>query len=497
MKKDHVKEIMICILVLGFWTFGFVLSAVAAPGNISTIAGGLIPYDVFVDGSGNIYIVDKNNHRISKVDTSGIMTTVAGNGTFGFSGDGGTATSASMSYPEGVFVDGSGNIYIADTENNRIRKVDTSGIISTVAGNGNRGFSGDGGAATSASMWYPVSVFVDGLGNIYIAITINSRIRKVDTSGNINTVAGNGTLEFYGDGRPATRASLRGPSSVFVDGLGNIYIADTINNRIRKVDTSGIISTVAGNGNRGFSGDRGPATRARLYSPSGVFVDGWGIIYIADRLNHRIRKVDTSGIISTVAGNGNRGFSGDGGPAKFARLHRPTSVFVDGLSNIYIADTGNRRIRKVEGFPAPVVPPFNPNSGTELGGTSVTITWNNFQSGSTVTFDGVEATIVVVLSPNTIIARTPSHPAGIVDVIVTNPNGHVNTFKNGFEFIVVPDLVGDFNGDNEVGLSDFVRLLDVFGVTTTPANSIFDLDGNGEIGLFDFVIFLDNFGRPG
>ncbi len=454
------KEILISILLLGFWMFAFVSTVAATPGIISTVAGtdtgGFsgdggaatsaslnFPRGVFVDGSGNIYIADASNHRIRKVNTSGIMSTVTGNGTGGFSGDGGSATTASLNEPYGVFVDGLGNIYIADTGNARIRKVDTSAdTITTVAGNGTFGFSGDVGPATSASLHNPSGVFVDGSGIIYIADRQNQRIRKVDTSGVITTVAGNGTAGFSGDVGPATDASLNEPSGVFVDGSGNIYIADLNNHRIRKVDTSGVITTVAGNGTGGFSGDGGTAISASLSQPLGVFVDGSGVIYIADENNDRIRKVGTSGVITTVAGDGTPGFSGDGGTATDASLNSPSGVFVDGLGNIYITDRLNHRIRKV--VEPPAVTSIDPASGPELGGTPVTIKGSSFQSGATVSFDGITADSVVVASDTVITAVTPAHPADTVDVIVTNPDGQADTLSGGFEFVaVIPLAVND------------------------------------------------------
>ena len=273
------------------------------------------------------------------------IKTVAGNGIPGYSGDGGSAINAGLFYPQGVAVDASGNIFISDYYNNRIRKVSTSGIITTVAGTGTGGYSGDGGLATSANLLLPQGVAVDGSGNIYIADYYNNRIRKVSTSGIITTVAGSGTGGYGGDGGTATSANLNLPQGVAVDASGNIYIADNGNNRVRKVSPSGIISTIAGNGTGGFSGDGSAATSAKLNSPAGVAVDGSGNIYIADYNNNRIRKVNSSGIISTIAGNGTGGFSGDGGASVNAQLFNPRSVALDGMANVYIADYNNSRIR--------------------------------------------------------------------------------------------------------------------------------------------------------
>jgi RHS repeat-associated protein len=312
------------------------------------------PCGVAVDTSGNVYIADTGNNCIRKVDTSGIITTVTGDGTDGYSGDGGLATEAKLRCPRGVAVDGSGNIYIADMNNNRIRKVDTNGIITTVAGDGTDGYSGDGGPAAQAELNWPDDVAVDGSGNLYIADTHNQCIRKVDTSGIITTVAGDGTWwgGYSGDGGPATEAELCGPYGVAVDTSGNLYIAATCNWCIRKVDTNGIITTVAGDGTDGYSGDGGPATEAELSYPYGVAVDTSGNLYIADTYNWCIWKVDTSGIITTVAGDGTKGYSGDGGLATEAKLRCPRGVAVDGSGNIYIADTNNHCIRKVGSFSA-------------------------------------------------------------------------------------------------------------------------------------------------
>jgi len=320
-------------------------------GGPATAASLFLPTGVAVDAAGNLYIADTRNDRIRKATPAGTITTVAGNGQVGYSGDGGPATAASLNYPRGSAVDAAGNLYVADGNNNRIREVSPAGTITTVAGNGVQGFSGDGGPATGASLSGAYGVAVDAAGNLYIADSNNKRIRKVSPSGIISTVAGNGAWVFSGDGGPATSASLYRPSGVAVDAAGNLYIADGGNYRIRKVSPVGIITTVAGNGSEGFSGDGGSATAASLGKPYGVAVDAAGNIYVADTNNGRIRKVSPAGIITTVAGNGALGFSGDGGPATAAWLGLPEAVAVDAAGNLYIADTYNYRIRKVLAAP--------------------------------------------------------------------------------------------------------------------------------------------------
>jgi trimeric autotransporter adhesin len=319
-------------------------------GGQATSAGLYYPYDVTFDVSRNIYIADSYNHRIRLVTKStGIITTVAGDGTAGYKGDGGLATSAGLFYPFGVAVDASGNIYIADTSNYRIRMVTSStGIITTVAGDGTIGYKGDGGPATSAGLYYPYGVTVDASGNIYIADTSNYRIRLVTRStGIITTVAGDGTAGYKGDGGPATSASLFDPWDIAVDASGNIYIADAGNHRVRLVTrSSGIITTVAGDGTVAYYGDGGQATLSGLYSIHGIAVDASGNIYIADyRLIRLVTK--NTGIITTVAGNSNFGYSGDGGPATSASMSSPGGVCVDASGSIYFADSSNSRIRLV------------------------------------------------------------------------------------------------------------------------------------------------------
>ena len=324
---------------------------------------------VAVDGGGNLFIADLFNFRIRKVSPNGIITTAAGNGTRGSSGDGGPATSAQLgNWSGGVAVDGGGNLFIADPGNNRIRKVSPSGIITTVAGNGTQGFSGDDGPAATATLWGPTGVAVDSASNLFIADAGNDRIRKVAPSGIITTVAGGGTLSGpAADGGPATSAQLTRPGGVAVDAAGNLFIVDGFRcygprcyGAIRKVSTGGNITTVAGGGTLlGSSGDGGPATSAHLSWPAGVAVDSAGNLFIADPGanfstggeysddpgDHRIRKVSPSGIITTVAGTGSAGFTGDGGPAAAATLYGPTSLAVDSGGNVYVADAGNAVVR--------------------------------------------------------------------------------------------------------------------------------------------------------
>ena len=306
------------------------------------------PAGVAVDGAGNLYIADASNNGIRKVDSTGTITTIAGTGELGFSGDGGPAVEADLYNPASVAVDSAGNVYISDTDNQRIRKVDSTGTITTIAGTGEVGFSGDGGPAVEAELRNPYGVAVDSAGNVYIADAGNQRIRKVDSTGTITTIAGTGEVGFSGDGGAAVEAELYNPEGVAVDSAGNVYIGDAGNQRIRKVDSTGTITTIAGTGEYGFSGDGGPAAAARLAFPHSVAVDGAGNLYIADTGNRRIRKVDSTGTITTIAGTGEVGFSGDGGPAVEAELRNPYGVAVDSAGNVYIADTRNQRIRKVD-----------------------------------------------------------------------------------------------------------------------------------------------------
>jgi hypothetical protein len=339
----------------------FILPANGQSYTIRTAAGGGIPTSmpatpggggagVAVDRNGNIFYVGSGNTTVWKLDaTTSLLTRIAGNGTPGFSGDGGPATNAQM-IPAGIALDSAGDLYIADAANSRVRRV-SNGIVTTVAGSGSNGFSGDNGPATSAQLGSPLGVATDSAGALYIADPGTNRLRKV-VNGVISTVAGNGASFLGGDAGPATLASLS-PSAVAVDAMGNLFIADISNNRVRKV-TNGVITTIAGSPGSGapgnFGGDGGPATNALLSQPRGLALDSSGNIYIADSGNNRIRKI-TNGIVTTVAGSGATagpgGFGGDNGPATSALLGSPSAVAIGPDGTLYIGDSINARVRKV------------------------------------------------------------------------------------------------------------------------------------------------------
>jgi len=335
------------------------------PANLATLAG---PHAVALDAAGNLYIADGNFIREIAATTNGSMRagsiyTIAGNGSSGLNGDNGPATSATLGQPMGVFVDVNGNVFIADTTNEAIREVAgpnnrslTPGYIYRVAGTGAKAYGGDGGVATNASLATPQSVFVDENGNVVIADMDNHRVRQVAgtnagtmTAGNMYTLAGNGFVAYSGDGGAATGATLNQPYGMAIDGLGNLYIADTFNQVIREVSASdGKISTIAGTGTFGYSGDGGPATQAKLNFPYRVTVDHSGNLFIADASNCVIRRVAAgTGVITTVAGNGICAFNGDNLPATSAALNDPYGLIVDDAGNLYIADSANFRIREV------------------------------------------------------------------------------------------------------------------------------------------------------
>jgi sugar lactone lactonase YvrE len=332
-------------------------SAPAQTPSVSALTVPLVlPSAIVFDSSGNLYFAETGNHVIRKIDTTGNITTIAGTGSQGFSGEPGPATSAALDSPQGLALDAAKNLYIADTHNHRIRKLNlTTGTLTTIAGT-TPGFSGDMASATSAQLNLPTALAVDASNNLYLADTGNHRIRRITaTTGIITTIAGTGTQGFSGDTGPAISAAIDSPTGLALDAAHNLYLADTHNHRIRKITAvTGIITTIAGTGTQGFSGDTAAATSATLTLPHGITLDPAGNLYLADTANHRIRRIDvTTGIITTVAGDGTQAFAGDGGPAIAASLDSPRNPAVSPSTLLTLSDTGNQRIRQLTAAPAP------------------------------------------------------------------------------------------------------------------------------------------------
>jgi sugar lactone lactonase YvrE len=313
------------------------------------------PTQVAVDRRGNLYIADYGNSRIRKIDGHGVITTFAGTGAAGFAGDGGLAIQAKINFPHALTVTANGTVYFTDTKNHRVRQITPTGIITTIAGNGQAGFAGDGGPALQASLNQPEGIAVDARGNLFIAEFNNHIVRKISPEGKITTVAGIGKAGSSNDGGPAINAALNITPAVAVDAAGNLYVCDRENHRVRKVDRRGLITTVAGNGVEAATaniGDGGSATAASLNRPVGLALDRAGNLYIAERNGHRVRKVTPAGIITTIAGTGVAGFNGDHADATNAMLHTPRRLTINQSGRtgdvLYIADTGNHRIRRVK-----------------------------------------------------------------------------------------------------------------------------------------------------
>ena len=323
----------------------------------------ILPSAAAFDTEGNLYFAEAGNHVVRKVTPGGVITTVAGNGVQGFAGDNDPATAAELDSPAGLAVDAAGDFFIADSHNQRVREVTAAtGIISTIAGTGVAGFSGDGGAATAARLDLPTALALDAAGNLYIADTGNHRVRRIAAAtGAISTVAGNGIEGYAGDGGAATAASIDSPNGLALDAVGNLYIADTHNGRVREVSAAtGVISTVAGTGVVGgnaqtFGGDNGAATAAGLALPRGLAVDEAGNLYFADSANHRIRRISTMGVITTAAGQGSEAFTGDNAAAAAASLDSPQSVAISPAGQVTLADSGNQRVRQLDAQTTPEI----------------------------------------------------------------------------------------------------------------------------------------------
>ncbi len=418
-------------------------------GGPATVAQLNRPFGLALDTAGNLYLADGGNARVRMVSPAGTITTVAGNGAVGYSGDGGPATSAQLSYPMGLVVDSLGNLYIADS-GLRIRKVSPDGLISTVAGNGSFGYSGDGGPAIRAQFAIATGLAVDRARNLFILDTENNRVRMVSPDGIITTVAGSGTPGFSGDGGPATSAQLGitsqihgvNPTGLAIDGAGNLYIADVGNVRVRKVSPSGIITTVAGGARTlGYSGDGGPATAAQMDFPEALAADNTGNLYIAE--GGHVRRVSADGIITTIAGNGIGGYSGDGGPAAKAQMAGPHGLASDSRGNVYVADQYNNAVRLVQSISSAIGVSSVTNAASNLSGPIapgeiVVITgsglgptqlipatpgvdglYSTELSGTTVQFNGTPAALIYT-STGQVAAQVPDLvSAGTAQVTVT------------------------------------------------------------------------------
>jgi sugar lactone lactonase YvrE len=434
---------------------GIGITGFAGDGSPATNAQIGAPEGLAIDSSGNLFIAEPGNARIREVTADGIIHTIAGTGTPGFSGDGGSAISAQLNQPYGVAIDPSGNIFISDLNNGRVRKVDPAGNISTVAGSANRGFAGDGGPATSAQMVSPYRVAVDEAGNLLIADGSNQRVRKVTTAGIITTVAGNGTAGFNGDGALATNAQLNAPYAVALDARGNLLVADLNNNRVRTISPSGVITTLAGTGTAGSGGDGGSAANAQLRNPSDVLIDTSGNLFIADSINYRIRKVNPAGVISTIAGSGTLGFSGDNGSATTAQFNRPMGLAVDAAKDVYIADLTNQRIRKIA--PDGTITTIAGNGTAGLSGDGGPATSAQLNNPSGIAIDS---------AGNLFIADTNNHcirkvtPAGVISTVVGSGG------------------VAGFSGDGVQAL--YAQLNSPAGIAVDMAGNLFIADTNNN-----------------
>jgi sugar lactone lactonase YvrE len=502
------------------------VAAVAAPQHvnsqtISTLAGATPlfnePSAVALDTAGNInapntfiYVADTFSHRVYRINSAGSAAVIAGTGVAGSTGDGGLATAAQVSVPAGLAVDAAGNLYVAENLGNRVRKITPAGIISTVAGTGVAGFSGDDGPATAAKLNGPWGLAVDATGNLFIADSDNHRVRRVDTAGVMTTIAGYGFEGYNGDGNFAIFSGLAHPLGVAVDGTGNVWIADTRNDRIRRVSTGGIISTVAGTGVRGFSGDGALALAAQLSLPASIKLDASGNAYVTDSGNYRVRKFADGGSINTVAGNGVYGFSGDGGPPTSAALAFPYDAAVDASGNLYIADTDNNRIRKVTGLTARVARDLNGDAKSDI------LYFDATGAAGVVLMNGVTQTgsgnVLTAGSGWSITHAADFDGDGKADLLIKNTNGQIaillmngETVKSAALLVgtggdYTPVLTGDFNGDGKADIvlkkaDGLVALLLMNGTAVSSAGLLLsagspwsvthtgDFDGDGKSDL--------------
>ena len=407
----------------------------------------LLPSAIVFDAQGNLYFADTGNHIIREYSVAGVLTTFAGSGVQGYSGDNGPAKAAELDSPQGLALDAAGNLYIADSHNHRIREVATGGTITTFAGTGVAGFSGDNGQASAAQFDLPTALAFDSAGNLYVADTNNHRIRRIAaTTAVVTTIAGNGMEAFAGDNGLATAASIDSPNGLAIDPAGNLYIADTHNGRVREVSAATrMISTVAGvgfaSGNvQGFGGDGGAATAAGMALPRGLILDAAGNLYVADSANQRIRRISTSGTITTVAGQGTEAFAGDNAPAAAASLDTPRAVAISPAGLLTLADTENQRIRQLDALPAPGPDihtiPWSVGTAPETlsvsgpsqtaygsGSLSATFTSGALATGS-VTFQDTTGGTVIPLGTATLVANGTGVEAAFFSIAGLSAGAH-------------------------------------------------------------------------
>lgn len=485
--NNYLYLVYSIVLLVGGWlpcraqiisTFaGNGVAGYSGDGGLATAAQIDSPTCLATDRAGNVYINDQFNHSVRRVSPSGVITTVAGNGAFGYSGDGIAATAASMALNWGIATDATGNLYITDQTYHRVRMVNASGIITTIAGNGTFGYSGDGGPAMLAQMRSPLGIATDPAGNVYVGDFYNFRIRKIATDGTISTYAGNGTNGYSGDGGPAVNAQLSYVFGLATDAAGNLYICDATNNCIRKVSTDGIITTVAGNGTTGYNGDGIAATAASLWHPLGVYALATGGLLISDYKNNRVRRVSATGTISTIAGTGDAGYNGDGMPATSARLHHPVGVIMDGDENIYMSDMLNARVRKINNVLAFVK--------------GDTASLNVCQDSGPVSLDELLAVrdIYIGLTDEWSLAQPPVHGVATVSY-TTISNGGVLT-PTGLHYVPNPGYLGvdSFRVRVSNSLSaDYIKIY----VYVDPFPSAGLITGASSVCVYDTVVLLSS-----
>jgi sugar lactone lactonase YvrE len=450
-------------LAISVWLRGLLLFALlsldaAYSQTLATAVPLVLPSAIAFDSQGNLYIAETASHVVRKVDTTGNITTIVGTGTQGFDGDGGQATACLLDSPQGLVAD-TNSLYIADSHNHRVRKVDfAGGKVTTIAGTSSAGSNGDGGAAASATLDLPMALALDGKGDLYIADAGSHRIRMVDATGRISTVAGTAVQGFSGDGASAAASLLDSPGGLTIDSAGNLYIADTHNSRVRKIDhVTGIITTLAGSGAQGYGGDSSASQTAKLALPRGISLDQQGNVYIADAANHRVRRVDgATGVITTLAGDGTQGFTGDGGSPASASLDSPHAIAISPAGAGSIADTGNARIRQIVGgtslqtiaglgITVPGALTLTGPSTVSYGAGQLTATLTTPGATGSITFldsyGGLSSTVAtVVIGTNAAVLDTSALQAGQHSVTATysGDQAHSSARSNLFALTVSP-----------------------------------------------------------